>query len=278
MGVPPWWCDRTRYPDEPSRIAREITQGVIHLKPLQHDPSPGLGGTYGPFSLAQTTKDARRVEDPSRSHQESDSLGVPPWWCDRTRYPDEPARIAREIMQGVIHLKPLQHDPSPELGGTYGPFSLAQTTKDARRVDPLKMNQLGLRGKSRRAPSISSRSNTILVEDLEDPVVLIVAAMVVCPHPAPSRTRSRPTRESTQSASHHQPRQHDPTRGAGGPHLRRPEAPDAELPSGSENLRNLIDWGSRSRRAFFRVPSTHTHTAGYIHVPRTLRALIPFGR
>ena len=98
-GSRPWWCDRTRYPDEPARIAREIMQGVIHLKPLQHDPSPGLGGTYGPFSLAQTTKDARRV-DPLRSHQESDSFGVPPWWCDRARYPDEPARIAREIPAG----------------------------------------------------------------------------------------------------------------------------------------------------------------------------------
>ena len=121
LGVPPWWCDRTRYPDEPARIAREIMQGAIHLKPLQHDPSPGLGGTYGPFSLAQTTKDARRV-DPLRSHQESDSLGVPPWWCDRARYPDEPARIAREILQGAIHLKPLQHDPSRGLGGPCGPY------------------------------------------------------------------------------------------------------------------------------------------------------------
>ena len=137
-------------------------------------------------NMRRLDAECRRCEAREISKQ-SDRLGVPPWWCDRTRYPDEPARIAREIMQGAIHLKPLQHDPSPGLGGTYGPFSLAQTTKDARRVDPLKMNQLGLRGKSRRAPSISSRSNTILVEDLEDPVVLIVAssAYLRCPHVAP---------------------------------------------------------------------------------------------
>ena len=27
----------------------EIMQGVIHLKPLQHDPSRGLGGPSGPY-------------------------------------------------------------------------------------------------------------------------------------------------------------------------------------------------------------------------------------
>ena len=49
------------------------------------------------------------------------------------------------------------------------------------------MNQLGLRGRSCRASSILNHSNTILVEDLEDPVVLIVAssAYLRCPHVAP---------------------------------------------------------------------------------------------
>ena len=142
-------------------------------------------------NMRRLDAECRRCEAREISKQ-SDRLGVPPWWCDRTRYPDEPARIAREIMQGVIHLKPIQHDPSRGLGGPCGPhcrqLSLPEVPACSSHPENTrnlidwgsrhggvtapgtKMNQLGLRGRARRAPSIINHLNTIALEGLEDPI------------------------------------------------------------------------------------------------------------
>ena len=99
----------------------QLLDGVIFFEYEFCDRSVFCSTSIVRRNMRRLDAECRRCEAREISKQ-SDRLGVPPWWCDRTRYPDEPARIAREIMQGVIHLEPLQNDPSRGLGGPCGPY------------------------------------------------------------------------------------------------------------------------------------------------------------